>query len=52
MLRCETCKSEMILTNTYKMGRHHKELYKCVNCKNHIVKNGKLIPNIKRVNYR
>lgn len=52
MLKCEKCNGEMVLTNSYKKGRHHKELYKCVRCGKHIVKNGKLIPNVKRVHLR
>lgn len=51
-MKCEACGGEMVMTNSYKKGRHNKELHKCVRCGKHIVKNGSLIPNVKRVNLK
>jgi len=47
-MRCEACGGDMIQTNVYKKGRHHKGLFKCLKCGKHMVKNLSLVPNVVR----
>ena len=44
-VKCKECGSPMYIKDTYKRGRHHKGLYRCINCGKHIIENMGVIPN-------